>query len=273
MFVYQGKTALITGASSGIGAAFARALAARGMGVVLVARSQDKLNALADELVKKYAVRIEVIPADLGQEQSVSFVQQEVARRGLSVDVLVNNAGFATHGYFDEIKAERDHEEVMVNVTAVVDLTHAFLPAMVQRGDGGIINIASTAAFQPMPYMPVYGASKAFVLSFSTALAQEYRQRGIHIVALCPGPTDTPFFEVVSEEASFGRRRTVDQVIATGLHAFERGQSVVIDGTSNFLLAQSGRFAPRAFAARLAGRLVHPTETQVSTKTTSSVSL
>ncbi len=270
MFTYQGKTALITGASSGIGAAFARALAERGMHLVLVARSQDKLEALANEVTQKYAIRAEVIPADLGQGKAVAFLQQEVERRGLSVDLLVNNAGFGTHGYFEEIAPERDQEEVMVNIAAVVGMCHAFLPAMAARGEGGIINIASTAAFQPTPYMPVYGASKAFVLSFSVALAEEYRKQGVRILALCPGATKTPFFDIASEEAAVGRKRTVEQVIATGLRAFERGRSIVIDGANNSLLAQSSRLAPRALVARMAGSMMHPKEAQaqrVSTNT------
>jgi short-subunit dehydrogenase len=254
MFTYQGKTALITGASSGIGRAFAHALAKRGTSVVLVARSEERLRALATELSERYKIRAEVIPADLSGEDAIRQVQSEVQQRGLAVDLLVNNAGFATNGYFEALSPERDHKQVMVDVTGVVDLTHAFVPALLERSPGAaIINVASTAAFQPLPYMAVYGASKAFVLSFSQALAEEYRTRGLRVLALCPGATETAFFDVAGEAASFGRRRTAEQVVATGLRALERGRSVVIDGLFNTLGAQLTRFFPRRFITRMAG--------------------
>ncbi len=167
MFTYQGKTALITGASSGIGRAFAQALARRGMSVVLVARSEERMRILATELSQRYGVRTEVIPADLSQEDATRQIRHEIQQRGLAVDLLVNNAGFATNGYFEKLSPERDHDQVMVDVAAVVHLTHAFVPALLEHSPGAaIINVASTAGFQPVPYMAVYGASKAFVLSF-----------------------------------------------------------------------------------------------------------
>ena len=259
MFTYQGKTALITGASSGIGSTFARALARRGMSVVLVARSEERLGTLATELSQRHGIRAEVIPADLSQEDAIHQIQREVQQRGLVIDLLVNNAGFGLNGYFETLSPERDHDQVMVDVTAVVDLTHAFVPALLERSPGAaIINVASTAAFQPLPYMAVYGASKAFVLSFSQALAEEYRTRGLRVLALCPGATETPFFDVAGEEASVGRRRTPEQVVATGLRALERGSSVVIDGFFNTLAAQLTRFFPRRFITRIAGLSVHP---------------
>ncbi|HZR40861.1 MAG TPA: SDR family oxidoreductase [Ktedonobacteraceae bacterium] len=259
MFVYKGKTALITGASSGIGRAFARALAERGMSVVLVARSEERLRELATELSQRYAVRAEVIAADLSQEGAVRQIQLEVQQRGLVIDMLINNAGFATNGSFETLPPERDHQQVMVDVTAVVDLTHAFVPALLERSPGvAIINVASTAGFQPLPYMAVYGASKAFVLSFSQALTEEYRARGLRVLALCPGATETSFFDVAGESASVGRRRTPEQVVTTGLQALEKGSSVVIDGFSNALMAQLPRFFPRWLIARVAGQAVRP---------------
>jgi short-subunit dehydrogenase len=238
MFHYQGKTALITGASSGIGRAFALALAERGMDVVLIARREELLRDLANDLMQRYGVRTEVIAADLSQGGAAFQVQQAVAERGVAIDLLVNNAGFAAHGGFETLAAERDHEQVMVDVTAVVDLTHAFIPSLLQRTPGAaIINIASTASFQPLPYMAVYGASKAFVLSFSQALAEEYRARGLRVLALCPGATATAFFDIAGEEAAFGRRRTAE---------------------SNALLAQLTRFFPRRFVAQMAGRTLRP---------------
>jgi len=259
MFAYQGKTALITGASSGIGRAFARALAQRGMSVLLVARSEERLRTLATELSQRYRVRVEVIPADLSLAGAARQIQQEVERRDLVLDLLVNNAGFGLNGFFEMFSPERDYQQVMVDVAAVVDLTHAFVPSMLERSEGAaIINIASTAGFQPVPYMAVYGASKAFVLSFSQALAEEYRARGLRVLALCPGATETPFFDIAGEAASIGRRRTPEHVVATGLRALERGRSVVIDGSSNALLAQMSRFFPRRFVARITGQMVHP---------------
>lgn len=261
MFTYQGKTALITGASSGIGLAFAHALAARGMSVVLVARSEKRLLTLATELVARYKIRTEVIPLDLSQENAVRRLQDEVARRDLTLDLLINNAGFATNGAFETLSPERDHEQVAVDVAAVVDLTHAFIPALLERAPGtAIINVASTAGFQPLPYMAVYGASKAFVLSFSQALAEEYRTRGLHVLALCPGATETPFFDIAGEAASVGRRRTPEQVVATSLRALEQGRSVVIDGFVNTLLAQLTRLLPRRLVTRIAGVSVRPRE-------------
>jgi uncharacterized protein len=259
MFTYKGKTALITGASSGIGETFARELAERGMSIVLVARSEGRLRTLATELSQRYGIRAQVIPSDLSQEGAVRQIRQEVEQRHLVIDLLINNAGFANNGYFETISPERDHQQVMVDVTAVVDLTHAFIPSLLERVPGtAIINVASTAGFQPLPYMAVYGASKAFVLSFSQALAEEYRKRGLRVLALCPGATETPFFDVAGEAASVGRRRTPEQVVATGLRALEHGRSVVIDGRANALLAALPRLFPRWIVARVAGQSVHP---------------
>ncbi len=208
MFAYRGKTALVTGASAGIGAEFARALAARGSDVILVARSQERLRALADELARDFGVRAEVIAADLTRADAARDLYAEAEVRGLTVDLLINNAGFGTHGPFETLAPARDHAEVMLNVAAVVDLTHLFLPAMLKRGDGAVINVASTASFQPVPYMAVYGATKAFVLSFSEALWAECRGRGVRVLALCPGTTATEFFDVVgTQDAGRGDRR------------------------------------------------------------------
>jgi len=258
-YTYKGKTALVTGASSGIGEAFARELAARGMDLVLVARSEDKLRTLAAELARGHGIRADVVAADLGREGAAERLHEEVKGRGMRVDMLVNNAGFGTHGPFETLSPDRDHAEVMLNVTAVVDLSHAFLPAMAERGDGAVINVGSTAGFQPLPYMAVYGATKAFVLSFSEALWAEYRGRGMRVLALCPGATETPFFGVVgAEEASVGRRRTPQQVVATGLRALERGRGSAIDGAFNYWLAQTPRLAPRGLTALIGKRLMRP---------------
>jgi short-subunit dehydrogenase len=254
--VTWGSTALVTGASSGIGSAFAGALAARGLDVVLVARSGARLEELAGRLAAAHGVRAEVVVADLGRPDAVEQVRAEVERRGLTIDVLVNNAGFATRGPFEALDPARDHEEVAVNVSAVVDLAHAFLPGMVARGRGTMVNVASTGAFQPVPWMAVYGASKAFVLSFSEALAEEYRGRGVRVLALCPGATETGFFDVVGRDTAVGDLRTPEQVVATALRALERGRPVAVDGFRNTLVAQVPRLLPRALTARIAARAV-----------------
>jgi uncharacterized protein len=157
MFNYTGKTALITGASSGIGKAFAHILAARGMNLVLVARSADKLRALAQQLSEQHGIRADVVPADLCREGAAQEVYRRTRELGVAVDLLVNNAGFGNYGGFDTLAPEREHEEIMLNVTALVDLTHAFVPAMGERKDGGVINVASIAAFQPLPYHACIG--------------------------------------------------------------------------------------------------------------------
>jgi short-subunit dehydrogenase len=259
MFSYHGKTALVTGASSGIGAEFARALAARGMHLVLTARSEGPLAALCRELSERHGIRADAVPADLRCEKSLAQFTNAVAERGLTVDLLINNAGFLTHGQFESICAERDRDEVMVNVAALVALTHAFLPGMLERREGGVINVASVAAFQPVPYMAVYAASKAFVVSFSVALWEECRGRNVTVLAMCPGTTETNLFQAAdAPEAKLGRPRTSQQVVATALAGLDRRRSVVVDGWKNTLLTHGPRLIPRWFAAKFAGAAVRP---------------
>lgn len=258
MFEYQGKTALITGASSGIGAAFARNLAQRGMNVVLVARSGDKLQKLGSELTANYKVGAEIIVCDLSLENAAEQVLQATRSYGLTIDLLINNAGFATFGPFEEQEATQHHQEVMLNVTTLVDLTHAFLPPMLAQGSGGIINLASTAAFQPLPYMAIYGATKAFVLSFSEALWGEYRHKGVRVLALCPGPTATAFFDRAGEGGAEGKRASPEQVVEKALKALEKGKSYIIDGTGNYILVQSARLLPRHLITLISGRMLKP---------------
>jgi short-subunit dehydrogenase len=250
-------TALITGASSGIGEAFARALAARGDDVVLVARSAGRLDALAADLSAKHGVRAHVLPADLADPAAVDALVAELAARELTIATLVNNAGFGTHGQFASLDAARERDEVIVNALAPVQLTRALLPAMIARKSGAIVNVASTAAFQPVPYMAVYGATKAFLLSYSEALAEEVRAHGVRVVALCPGQTDTEFFAGI-DEARVGRARTTRQVVDTALQALERGKVVAVDGFANYALANSVRFVPRRLVARVAARMQRP---------------
>jgi|GEM_PF-195452 len=188
------KTALITGASTGIGATFAEVLAKRGYALILVARSRDKLDALAARLSAETGCKAVVIATDLVLPNSGAALAQKVASLQLNVDLLVNNAGFGSAGAFARQSPERDAQMIALNCATVVDLAHAFLPAMLERGSGGILNVASVGAFQPLPYMTIYGATKAFVLSFTEGLWAEMRGTGVKVSALCPGPVDTPFF-------------------------------------------------------------------------------
>ncbi len=250
-------TALITGASSGIGEAFARRLAAAGTDLALVARSADKLNALAGELTAKHGIRAEVIAADLSAPGAAQEVWEEAQKRGLAVDILVNNAGFGTNGVFDALPLARELEEIALNATAVVALTHLFLPPMLAQKRGAVINVASTAAFQPVPYMAVYGATKAFVLSFSEALWAENRGRGVRVLAFCPGVVNTGFAGVAGTHLA-GKGMTADRVAAVALHALARGRSYVVPGAGNYAQSLAARFTPRALTARIAGRMMRP---------------
>ena len=259
MTTYTGKTALITGASSGIGAAFARALAAQGTHLILVARSEHKLRDLATTLATQHDIRADVLTADLSRPEAGQELFAATEQLSLPIDILINNAGFATYGSFDSLSAEREQQEIMLNVAAVVDLTHRFLPAMLARRSGSIINVASTAAFQPIPYMAVYGASKAFVLSFSEALWAEYRSKGIRVLALCPGATRTDFFNVVgTEDAGLGSKETPEKVVQVALRALERGRPSVISGRRNALMANSVRLAPRGMVVRMGAGAMRP---------------
>jgi short-subunit dehydrogenase len=254
------KTALITGASSGIGETFADALAKQGLDLILVARSKDKLDEIAARLAKTYDRRVEVIAADLGQPQPGAALAKKVAALGLSVDLLVNNAGFGLAGNFHKNDAARHTQMVALNIGAVLDLAQTFLPAMLERGAGAIINVASLAGFQPTPYMTVYGATKAFVLSFSEGLWAEYRGKGICVLAVCPGPVDTAFFEATGKGESLrktvppGTMLTAEQVVAASLKALAQGKSFVVPGALMKLASLFPRLLPRAAVASVAAR-------------------
>lgn len=255
----QGKWTLVTGASSGIGEQFARQLAKQGSHLVLVARSTNKLESLAEELRKKYGIKAEVISMDLAKEGAPSELYRQCQLLNVDIELLINNAGFATHGLFEQVSGERQHEEVMLNVAAVVDMTHLFLPDMLRKNSGAVINVASTAGFQPLPYMAVYGATKAFVLSFTQALWWENRDRGIKFFALCPGSTDTSFFNVVgTEEASVGKKDTPERVVEVALRALKEGKIYVVPGVQNYIGAQLSRFITRRQGLRLVGGMLRP---------------
>jgi short-subunit dehydrogenase len=267
-FDFAGATSLVTGASSGLGEQFARQLAARGSGLVLVARSADRLAALADELRARHGVTVTTAPADLSVAEQVSRVAAHIT--AAQVDVLVNNAGFGTYGTFANLDPAREHAEVMVNAVAAVDLAHAALPRMLARGRGGIITVASSIAFQPSPHQAVYGATKAFALAFSEALWAETRGTGVRIVALCPGPVATGFLASLGDQdatSSTIYRRTADpaDVARAGLRGFDHDAMTIIPGLRTRLLAQGHRFLPRRVMVRMTGKMLAPAEHHATT--------
>jgi uncharacterized protein len=250
---FNGSCALVTGASSGMGAVFARELARRGTGLVLAARSTGKLEALASELRASASVTVRVETADLAEPGAGQALAGRLAEQDLPIDVLVNNAGFGLFGPLHEADGQRVAQAVQLNVAALTELTCALLPGMRARDRGAIINVASTAAFQPVPYMAVYGATKAYVLSFTEALWAETRGTGVRVTALCPGATDT-----ASDSASIGRRMDPGQVVAAALSGLDHGRSTVVPGLGNRLLARASRLASRQAVARLAERRLRP---------------
>ena len=250
---------LITGASSGIGEAFARKLAAEGHDVLLVARSEDKLIALCNELGLNHNVRAQYFVADLSLPDSAARLLEETRQRNLEIDLLINNAGFGSMGEFGQLDLDRELNMIDLNVRSLVELTHLFLQPMRERGSGAIINVASTASFQPVPFMATYAATKAFVLSFSESLWEENRPYGIKVMALCPGVTETGFFE-----ASRMKRPPVrivqksEEVVEVALRALKRGKSSVISGWPNRVTVESERLVPRALILRAVGAIMRP---------------
>lgn len=254
------RTALITGASSGIGEAFAEALARQGMDLILVARSQERLEEIAVRLAMTYDRRVEVIAADLGKPRPGAALLKKVQALEMEVDLLVNNAGFGLPGeHFHQNDVERQQQMLALNAGAVMDLAHTFLPAMVARGSGAIINVASLAGFQPTPYMTLYGATKAFVLALSEGLWAEYRRKGIAVLAVCPGPVDTAFFEATGDAGMRdlippGTILTAPQVVAASLKALAQGKSFVVPGAIMKVASLLPRLLPRGAVARASAR-------------------
>ena len=248
------NTTLITGASTGIGAAFARKLAALGRNVLLVARSEDKLIALCNELGRLTSIRAQYLALDLTHPEARAQLFEETKTRDLEIDTLINNAGFGSMNDFAKLELERELEMIELNITAVVDLTHRFLGPMRERKQGTIINVASTAGFQPVPYMATYAATKAFVLSFSEALWDENRMHGIHVMALCPGVTETNFFDAAGIDRPPMRAvQTPEEVVDTALRALPRKKSLVISGWANWFVVEAERFLPRSAVTKVAG--------------------
>ena len=260
---YADHWGLITGASSGIGAEFARQLAARGMHCVLVARREDRLRALAQELESAHGIRCEIVPADLSQPRAGRDLLAEVSRRGIAVELLVNNAGFGMVSSLDETDVGRALELIQVNVTCLTELTLLVAKEMVHRGHGGIINIGSVVSFQPVGYMGAYAASKAYVLNFSEALWAELRAKGVTVTTLCPGTTRTEFFDHsgVPGWAERNRGQDVTSVVRTGLQAFDAGRPSVVSGWTNYLVTLAARLATRATVVKASMSIFRPRRT------------
>jgi short-subunit dehydrogenase len=254
------NTALVTGASSGIGAAIAAELASRGYSLTLAARREERLRSLATELASDHGVEAEIVACDLGDPAERDRLQDELRGRGRSVEVLVNNAGFGHQADFATSPRERMVEMVRVNVEAVTDLTSRFLGPMVEKGRGSVINIASTAAFQPLPGSAVYAASKAFVLSFSEAIRTELRGSGVTVTAVCPGPVKTEFTEVagvggVEERTPGAVWMSAEEIARHAVDGAQHDRRVVVPGTLNRVTALAGQHSPRAVALPLISRI------------------
>ena len=253
---------LITGASSGIGEALARRIARDGRHLVLIARRADRLTTLGRELEQQHGIRAHVIAEDLLRPGAVQAVVDEVARRELTVDWLVNNAGFGTVGRFDTVPVERELDEIRLNVGVLVELTGRFLPGMTARRRGVVMNIASLGAFAPSAYMATYSATKAFVLSFSEGIAAELRGTGVEVLCVCPGFTRTEFQQKADVDVAGVPAfawMSAEQVAEQAVRAVGR-RAVLVNGTMNSLLASSIRFVPRAAVARVVGYFLRPKE-------------
>lgn len=255
-FDYRGRWALVTGASMGIGEAFARALAERGMNVVLCARSADRLRALAQALATGHGVRTDVVPADLARPGAAADAWAR-ATEGRDIHLLVNNAGFGLHGRFESLPRDRQAEMVALNCTAVLELAHLALGDMRPRGAGGIVNVASVVAFQPVPWMATYAATKAFVLSLSQALAEENRGSGVRVLCVSPGPTPSGFQATAGTRVRQGQPGYLQPraVVDAALAALEAGRTQVAPGLANRLSTVFGRLLPLGTVTRIARRI------------------
>ncbi len=257
---YADRWALITGASSGIGAEFARRLAARGMHLVLTARRKELLEKLAEELHTRHGTKTEIIVGDLTDATEPQRLGDAISAKGIQIELLVNNAGFGWVSTIDETEVSRMKQLIQLNIASMTELTLLLVPPMLGRGHGGIINVSSVAAFQPVAYMPVYAASKAFVLHFSEALWAECRDRGVTVTALCPGTTQTDFFDVANVPGWLKKHEfsTPEQVVKSALKALERRKQIAIPGWRNRLIAFSVRMARRKMVVLQSMRFFRP---------------
>ena len=258
------KATLITGASGGIGEAFARRLAADGHNLVLVARSEDKLHRLCDELMLQHKITAHYVAIDLIDYEADRRLYEETETHNLEIEWLINNAGFGSMGDFARLELENELEMISLNVMVLVALTHRYLQKMRERKSGVIINVASTAGFQPVPFMATYAATKAFVRSFSEAVAEENRPFNITVTALCPGPTETNFFDAANigtnVKDAFLKKgmQTPEAVVEAALGAVGRGKSSVVSGWTNWLTARLGNFVPNSLVIRAVGSVLRP---------------
>ena len=252
-------TALLTGGSAGIGYELARELAAHGHDLVLVARRQDRLEAAAGTLEGKYGVRVITIPSDLADPDSPQRIFDAVRAEGIQIDILVNNAGFGLGGEFADTDIDRELDMVQVNVSALVHLTKLFMQPMILRKSGRILNLGSTAAFQPGPLNSIYYATKAFVLSFSQAIDEELRKTGVTVTCLCPGPVETEFADVAGLNEtrlfSLAAIANAEDVARFGYLQMMRGKRIAVFGPANKLMVQAQRFLPRALVTRVARKV------------------
>jgi uncharacterized protein len=256
---YRGSTALVTGASSGLGAEFATQLAARGCNIVLVARREDRLRDLAARIGEQFGVTVTVIAADLSRPDAAESLRQQLDDQGIVVDLLVNNAGFGLKADFIEADPERITEMVQLNVGTLVALTRSFLPDLVRAGRGAVVNIASTGAFQPCPSMAVYGATKAFVLNFSEAVAYENRDSGVQVLVVCPGATSTEFRSVSGLHADRSDRgsQTPEQVVQATLQALDKGRTgCMVSGARNSVMTKLVGVMPRRLVTAASARVL-----------------
>lgn len=256
---WAGKWALITGASAGIGLELAKQLAAGRANLVLTARRTNRLEALAEDLTGKHAISAMVFAADLARPEAPGEIYRFTSGRGIEVELLVNNAGFGVFGAIDQAPAGRLLEMVQVNCAAVVGLTRLYVPEMARRKHGDILIVASTAAFQAVPYISTYAATKAFDLMFAEGIAEELRPMGIRVCALCPGSTNTEFQQVAHQpDRAFRVAETAEKVARVGLAGLARGKTCVVSGGKNNAMVQMERLAPRQFITRMAAKIMRP---------------
>jgi short-subunit dehydrogenase len=256
---WKGKWALVTGASAGIGKALAEELAQGGTNLVLTARREDRLRSIAQSLSAAHEIHAEIFVADLAQPAVPQAIFQFTREKALTIDLLVNNAGFGQYGEFHSAETDRLLQMVQVNCASVLHLTRLFVPAMVARRSGDILIVASTAAFQAVPYISTYAATKVFDLYLAEGLAEELKPHGIRVCALCPGTTTSEFHEIAGHPThSKGREQSAETVARNGLKALGAGKSYVISGLGNYLGAHGERLVPRRLVTRIAAKMFRP---------------
>lgn len=269
---YHRQTVIVTGASSGLGAEFARQLARRGANLVLVARRADRLENLAAELTRAHGVTVTAVARDLGLPDAGRRLRAELESRGIHATGLVNNAGFGTHDAFTDEDPDRLQSMIALNVSALVDLSRAYIDPLTSADTGVLINVASLLGFQPTPYLSVYGATKAFVLSFTESLWEETRGTGLRVLAVCPGATRTEFYDVAgSQSADYGTKRvTPEQVVTIALDTLDRRSAPPSVITNGRLLALASKLLPRRPMVRLMGWMARRRQTQLPVAPTNS---